>query len=82
MEQLEGESSPAQEELDQESPLDGQDSQERVSRSKLQYEADEEDVELRRKLMESRLARKKTEEDAKILMNRLMLLKNEEQKVA
>jgi len=56
-------------------------SQEKFSRSKLQYEPDTEDLELRKKLMESKIARKKTEEDAKILMNRLMLLKNEEQKV-
>eukprot|EP00826_Nyctotherus_ovalis_P020608 TRINITY_DN16490_c0_g2_i1.p3 TRINITY_DN16490_c0_g2~~TRINITY_DN16490_c0_g2_i1.p3 ORF type:complete len:103 (-),score=52.64 TRINITY_DN16490_c0_g2_i1:49-357(-) len=59
----------------------GENSQERVSRSKLQYEPDAEDCELRRKLLESKMARKKTEEDAKILMNRLLLLKNEEQKV-
>jgi hypothetical protein len=56
-------------------------SQEKFSRSKLQYEPDEEDMELRKKLLESKMARKKTEEDTKILMNRLMLLKNEEQKV-
>ena len=54
---------------------------ERVSRSKVQYEPDPEDAELREKLQESRLARKKTEEDAKVLMNRLLMLKNEEQKV-
>eukprot|EP00830_Metopus_es_P019960 TRINITY_DN7673_c0_g1_i2.p1 TRINITY_DN7673_c0_g1~~TRINITY_DN7673_c0_g1_i2.p1 ORF type:complete len:356 (-),score=123.78 TRINITY_DN7673_c0_g1_i2:59-1087(-) len=53
---------------------------EKLSRSKLQYEADPEDLELRQKLLESKMARKKTEEDAKVLMNRLMLLKNEEQK--
>ena len=56
-------------------------SQDKLSRSKLQYEADPEDVELRQKLLESKMARKKTEEDAKVLMNRLLLLKNEEQKV-
>ena len=56
-------------------------SQERMTRSKLQYEADPEDLELRQKLLESKMARKKTEEDAKVLMNRLLLLKNEEQKV-
>jgi len=61
--------------------LEEEDSQERVSRSKIMYKANGEDMELRKKLIESRLARKKTEEDAKILMNRLLLLKNEEQKV-
>lgn len=59
----------------------GGSSREQLSRSKLQYEADSEDYELRKKLQESKMARKKAEEDAKILMNRLMLLKNEEQKV-
>eukprot|EP00826_Nyctotherus_ovalis_P020616 TRINITY_DN16490_c0_g3_i8.p2 TRINITY_DN16490_c0_g3~~TRINITY_DN16490_c0_g3_i8.p2 ORF type:complete len:195 (+),score=57.81 TRINITY_DN16490_c0_g3_i8:162-746(+) len=59
----------------------GSNSQERLSRSKMLYEADAEDYELRKKLLESKVARKKTEEDAKILMNRLLLLKNEEQKV-
>lgn len=82
----EPESSPPQAETNNDSPLeDGlnneEDSQERYSRSKLQYEPDSEDYELRKKLLESRMARKKTEEDAKILMNRLLLLKNEEQKV-
>lgn len=59
----------------------GNNSHERFSRSRIQYEADAEDLELRKKLQESKMARKKAEEDAKILMNRLMLLKNEEQKV-
>lgn len=83
----EDESSPPQEDPNQQaSPLSdeldkGNNSQGNFTRSKLQYEADEEDVELRKKLLESRMARKKTEEDAKILMNRLLLLKNEEQKV-
>ncbi len=50
-------------------------------RSKLQYEGgDAEELELRQKLLESRLSRKKTEEDSKVLMNRLLLLRNEEQK--
>lgn len=79
----EPESSPPQAESN--NSLDGIEngnvSQEKPSRSKLQYEPDSEDYELRKKLLESRMARKKTEEDAKILMNRLLLLKNEEQKV-
>ena len=57
-------------------------SNEKLSRSKMQYETDPEDMELRKKLLESKMARKKTEEDAKVLMNRLMLLKTEEQKVS
>jgi hypothetical protein len=52
----------------------------KLSRSKLLYEADPEDLELRQKLLESKIARKKTEEDSKVLLNRLQLLKNEEQK--
>jgi len=58
-----------------------QESTEKLSRSKMAYEPDPEDLELRKKLLESKMARKKTEEDAKILMNRLALLKTEEQKV-
>eukprot|EP00831_Metopus_contortus_P040635 TRINITY_DN3182_c0_g2_i9.p1 TRINITY_DN3182_c0_g2~~TRINITY_DN3182_c0_g2_i9.p1 ORF type:complete len:295 (-),score=94.86 TRINITY_DN3182_c0_g2_i9:39-923(-) len=57
-----------------------QNSSEKISRSRLQYEADPEELELRQKLQESRFARKKADEDAKVLMNRLLLLKNEEQK--
>ena len=60
----------------------GKHSIDKLSRSKLQYEADPEDLELRQKLLESKMARKKTEEDAKILMNRLLLLKTEEQKAS
>ena len=56
-------------------------SQEKLSRSKLVYEADPEDAELRQKLIEAKMARKKTEDDAKVMLNRLLLLKNEEQKV-
>ncbi len=80
--------SPAQEEIKQDaSPASdglekGSGSRDRLSRSKMQYEPDPEDLELRKKLLESKMARKKTEEDAKILMNRLLLLKTEEQKVA
>jgi len=82
----EPESSPPQAEVNNDSHSeDGlnneSNSQEKYSRSKLQYEPDVEDYELRKKLLESKMARKKTEEDAKILMNRLLLLKNEEQKV-
>ncbi len=95
-EQPPAETSPPQEEKQEPSPygdgLDkgsngshggssGKHSVDKLSRSKLQYEADPEDLELRQKLLESRMARKKTEEDAKVLMNRLLLLKNEEQKV-
>jgi hypothetical protein len=60
----------------------GSGSIEKLSRSKLQYEADPEELELREKLLESKLARKRTEEDSKVLLNRLQLLKNEEQKVS
>lgn len=63
------------------SPKDDENYNNQLSRSKLQYEQDEEDYELRKKLLESKMARKKTEEDTKILMNRLLLLKSEEQKV-
>lgn len=65
---------------DQEQELKVEGSIEKMTKSKLMYEADEEDLELRQKLMESKVARKKTEEDTKVLMNRLQLLKNEEQK--
>ena len=77
------ETSPISDGLEKASPSgsSGKGSQDKISRSKLQYEADPEDLELRQKLLESRMARKKTEEDAKVLMNRLMLLKTEEQKV-
>lgn len=70
-----------QKRFNQQSLLHENNSQERIIQSKVQYEIDEDDIELRKKLMESRMARKKTEEDTKILMNRLLLLKNEEQKV-
>ena len=59
----------------------GHGSVEKLSRSRLQYEADPEEIELREKLLESKIARKRTEEDSKVLLNRLQLLKNEEQKV-
>lgn len=59
----------------------GNRSTEKLSRSKLLlYEAEPEDLELRQKLLESKMSRKRTEEDSKILFNRLQLLRNEEQK--
>lgn len=48
---------------------------------KIQSEIDIEQCELRQKLLDSKIARKKTEESVKLLMRRLSLLKNEEEKV-
>ena len=51
------------------------------STSKISYIPDGQEIELRKKLNESKTARKKAEDNAQILLNRLLLLKNEEQKV-
>ena len=60
----------------------GEDSQQQFQEMDLNVYDDDDDETLHRKLIAAKIARKRAEEDMKLLSNRISLLKQEEQKVS